>query len=188
LFFLSPSPGETLPVPGSSGATLTRSASAITITMGGEAGDLAIAPASVVSACQAGALYIVRAVPPADAAAAAATVELVINGDTRCLAANGVTVASIPGATSAERTGDPTFAATAGLPLPAGYTPPLPPPPPPPPLEAAVANPCIAPEAGQTVGLTAAFYGDPYPADGVAKVVAARLDFEGPPAFERCGD
>jgi hypothetical protein len=152
--------------------------------MGGEAGDLAIAPGSAVTACAAGALYVVRAVPPADGGSSGGASELIINGDTRCLAANGLTVSSIPGATSAERTGDPAFAATTGVPLPAGYSPPPPPPPPPAPLEAAAANPCIAPEAGQAVGLSAAFYEDPYPVEGGAKV-AAPLDFKGAPAFER---
>jgi hypothetical protein len=173
-------------VPGSSGATLTRSATAITITVGGEGGTLPTPPGAAVSACQAGALYVVRAVDPASPSGAPPAVELVVNADTRCLAANGVSVASIPGATSAERTGDPAFAATAGVPLPAGYTPPPPPPPPPAPLAAAIANPCIAPEAGQSVGLATAFWEAPYPADGGAKVAAA-LEFKGEAAFKRCG-
>ena len=174
--------GETLSVPGSSGATLTRSSSAITITLGGESGTLAIPPGAAVSACQVGPLYIVRAVD--EKQGNGASVELAVNADTRCLAANSLSINSIPGATSAERTGDPAFAATAGLPLPSGYTPPPPPPPPPAPLAAAVANPCIAPEAGQSVGLSAACYEAPYPAEGGAKV-AAPLDFKGEAALKR---
>ena len=113
----SSSQGETLSVPGSSGATLTRSPTAITITVGGESGSLDLPQGASVSACQAGALYVVRAVDPKKKGAT--LLELAVNADTRCLAANGLSVNSIPGATSAERTGDPAFSATAGLPLPA---------------------------------------------------------------------
>jgi hypothetical protein len=181
LLFLFLSSGETLSVPGSSGVTLTRSSSAIAISIGGESGDVAIPPESTVSACQVGPLFAVRAVGGPDGKEVA---ELLINADTRCLAVNGLTTSSIPGATSAEKTGDPAFAATAGLPLPTSYTPPPPPPPPPAPLAQAVANPCIAPEAGQSVGLSASFYEAPYPVEGGAKV-AAPLEFKGEPAFQR---
>ena len=79
--------------------------------------------------------------------------QLLFNKDTSCLGANALSVASIQGATSAERTADAAVAARAGVPLPKGYQPP-----PAPPAKAPLANPCLAQEEGYSTGLATTFF------------------------------
>ena len=86
------------------------------------------------------------------------------------------------GATSAEQTSDPSFAANAGVPLPDGYAPP----PVPPPTTPLTANPCIQQDAGYSTGLAAAFYETPFGAAADARKSQPGLDFGGAPAFRRC--
>ena len=66
-----------------------------------------------------------------------------------------VQVASLQGGMSADTTADASYAAQAGIPLPAGYTPP--------PASAATAalnpNPCLGEDPGYSTGLSTAFYG-----------------------------
>jgi len=80
-------------------------------------------------------------------------VQLLLNRDTSCLGANALSVASIQGATGAERTADAAVAARAGVPLPEGYRPP-----PAPPARAPLAHPCLAQEEGYSTGLATTFF------------------------------
>lgn len=145
-------PGEPLSVPGSSGASFVRTRDAINVTLGGgAAGSLPLPSSSTeVSACLSGSLVTITASSPSPSADA---VQLLFNKDTSCLGANALSVASIQGATSAERTADAAVAARAGVPLPGGYKPP-----PAPPARAPLANPCLAQEEGYSTGLATTFF------------------------------
>lgn len=149
--------GEPLSVPGSSGASFVRTADAINVTLaGGAAGSLPLpkpsSPSSSVdvSACLSGSLVTITAVSKDSPGE---SVQLLFNKDTSCLGANALSVASIQGATSAERTADAAVAARAGVPLPKGYKPP-----PAPPAQAPLANPCLAQEEGYSTGLATTFF------------------------------
>ena len=85
------SSGDTLAIPGSSGASLTRTADAVNVTMAGAAGAVPLPAGAKVAACARPPLHIVVATAPAGDE----SVQLVFNADTGCLAANAVKVAGV---------------------------------------------------------------------------------------------